>query len=127
MESKKINKKFNSIFWSVIYTLPLIVLFLTFIGYLLVYKETGSITFDSILFDSALVHVTNTFNGFTWDIVVDTLSGVFELIGFNVTGNIASFVIILFTWFVQFAFIHIIIDFLVFIPRLFHNFLERWS
>ena len=128
MESKKINKKFNSIFWSVIYALPLIFLFLTYFGYLLVYKETGSTVFIDIdLLNLSLSHTLNSFNGFIWDFIFDMFNSLFESLSFDTSGLISLFVVCLFTWLVQFSFIHILVDVLLFIPRALHNFMERWS
>ena len=42
MESKKTNRKLNSYFWYILYTLPLLTLLVLFIGYLTFYKSTGS-------------------------------------------------------------------------------------
>lgn len=126
MESKKVSKKLNTIFWYVIYSLPLLIFAIYICGYLAFYKETGAVPEFSII-DICIHDINTIFDGFTWGIVKDTLYNTFELIGFNLSGDITSFVIILFTWFVQFAFIHLFIDFLLFIPRLFHQFIERWS
>lgn len=125
MESKKVSKKLNTIFWYTIYSLPLLFLFVYFIGYLAIFKETGAVPSTSV--NVVFSEINNIFSGFTWGVIKDTLNSVLNSIGFTVSGDISTFVILIFTWFVQFSFIHILIDFLLFIPRFFHNVFERWS
>ena len=101
---------------------------ITFVGYLFVFKETGSeLVFEASLLESSLNDVNNVFSGFSWNIIFNTFEEVFGTLGFGVNSFICRFVIIYFTWFIQASFIHLLVDFLVFIPRLLHKFLERWS
>ena len=41
MESKRLNRKFSSLFWWILYSLPLIIFFISLIGTFTIYKETG--------------------------------------------------------------------------------------
>ena len=130
MESKKLNKKLSSIFWFLLGSLPLIVFLLTVIGYLLVFKETGSndLFNDSFnLLNISIVHVSDIFTSFKWNVLFDTFTNVFSLVGFNISGPLSIFLVILFTWYIQISFIHILVDIVLFVPRLVHNFMERWS
>lgn len=43
MENKTTSKKFMSIFWCILYSMPLLILIITFIGYLSFYREKGII------------------------------------------------------------------------------------
>lgn len=129
MESKKVNKKLNSILWFALYSLPLLVLLISYVGYLATFKETGVSDFinDNTLFDNSLNLVNSIFGQFNWTFIKDSLVSVFDLLEFNITGNLSEFLLIFFTWFIQLAFIHILVDVLVFIPRALHNLMERWS
>lgn len=126
MENKKMFKKLNTLFWFIFYVLPLLVLLIVLIGNFLIYQQTGQVIDNSIL-NSSINEVNNIFNGFSWDFIKDVLVNLFNSLEFTTSDIIGSFVIMFFTWFIQSSFIHILIDFILWIPRFLHNLSERWS
>lgn len=125
MESKKINRKFNSLFWCIIYSMPLVTFLLMYIGYLLSYHQTGNMA-DSNLLSLTLSNINQVFDKFIWNDLFDVLKQLFSKLSFDVTSDISKFIVITFTWFVQGMFLHIFIDTLTLIPKMYHKLMERW-
>ena len=84
----------------------------------------GIVTFVVSIFEKGFYDVVNDFKPFTWEVVIDTLESTFTTIGFNVNSYISSFIILIFAWFVQLTFIHLLIDVILWIPRWLHHYME---
>lgn len=109
MRKKTINKLFDNFLWYLLYTLPLLLM-------LLYWFKTGSISLVSAMSDAGLsVLTTNP--------IYDALFSIFG------TGGIMPLftspdVIAFITYFASVYIIHLAIDFILFIPRLAHNWMS---
>ena len=127
MESKKLSKKLNTIFWYVLYTLPLVLLFFYLVSCCFAINQTGeTISFESFSYMS-YSFVIDGFVDTLWFPIFNAVSNLAITLGFNVDSYGLSFLCIILCWFIQTNFLHVLVDVLLFIPRLFHNIMERWS
>lgn len=119
MRTRTIKSLADTIFWYLLYFLPVIVYLL----YLLVSPGTGSAT--------SVISMENIFNSaglniVTDNIIVNTLNSIFGSAGiFPLFANNTPFII--FTWFISTYIIHLAIDCLLFIPRLAHKWMDTYS
>lgn len=125
MESKKINRNFNSIFWCLIYSMPLFSFIVLFFGYVLSYHQTGNFNELNII-NIVLSDTNEIFNQFIWFDLYNVFNNLFDSLSFNVTSDISIFIMITFTWFVQGMFLHILVDTLTLVPKMYHKLMERW-
>lgn len=127
MESKKLSKQFSTIFWWVLYALPLIFIFIYFIGYFFIFSQTGDSSFATYLFESAFINVCDFFlTSFNWEFLYNSFLNIYDVLGisYGVVGECVAF---FFSWLILMNFLHLFVDFILFIPRAFHNLMERWS
>lgn len=120
MESKQANRKLSSYFWYIIYSFPLLVFLIILVSNILLKVESVN------LLNNTLLSCNNVFSSFTLDWLVDSFLNVFDLIGItDVTSTSSTFFIIVFTYFVQGLLIHVIVDVLTFIFKVYHKLMER--
>lgn len=79
------------------------------------------------LFDLSMIHTTDTFNPFIWNVLDSSFSSIFNLISLDCSSYICKFIIVLLSWFVELSIIHVIVDLFKLIPDMFHNLRERWN
>lgn len=120
MESKQLNRKLSSLFWYILYGMPLVV-FLLFLLSNLIYKQD-----TNFILNDTITTCYNSFKSFTIDSLYDTFYSVFELLGFNdLTTNTSGLLIVILVWFTQLMLLHVIVDVLTFIFKVYHKLMER--
>lgn len=132
MDNKKWYKRISTCFWFFLAILPFIVALIQFIGYHLTFNSgissaTDLADYHSIVsgsFDSILFRFLAVWKNYTISFIYDAFNGVFTQIGFS--GNVLFNLSALFAWFVSVYFIEVIVDFVVWLPKLIHSFMERW-
>lgn len=129
MESKKLNKKFSTIFWNILYFLPLIVFFIYLISYFAMFRESANVDAwaNTDVLDESFNVVINFFGPSGWWFANDLFSNLFDVLSIPNNDVVAIFIIYSFSWLVMMNFLHILVDVLLLLPRMFHNFMERWS
>lgn len=113
MRKRNISYLFDTIFWYLLYALPLIVA-------LIFYARTGTIIgFSQIMVDCGLAVDTSS-------IVYTTL---LSIVGTN--GSMPLFasadIVAVFTYFINVLIAHLLVDFVLFIPRLAHDFMFKFT
>lgn len=109
----------DTIFWYILYFLPVVVYLL----YLFVEPGTGSAT--------AIISMESIFNSVGLGIVADNviISSLSSI--FGASGTLPLFStntpFIIFTWFISVYIVHLAVDFLLFIPRLAHKWMDTYS
>lgn len=111
MRKKTIKTLADTIFWYALYFLPIIC-------FMLVYYRTGTnVTMSEFLANGGFSLAVD-------NIVVDTMKAIFGENG--ILPLFASDGIILaLSWFVCVYILHLLVDFILFIPRLLHKFLKK--
>lgn len=129
MESKKLNKKFSTIFWNILYFLPLIVFFIYLISYFAMFRESANVDAwaNTDVLDESFNVVINFFGPSGWWFTSDLFNNLFDVLSIPNNDVVAIFIIYSFSWLVMMNFLHILVDVLLLLPRMFHNFMERWS
>lgn len=118
MRKKTVNHVADTIFWYLIYFLPVI----AFLLYMLAEPASGLgtvATFENFL-------TTIGFSFVTDNIVYTTLSSLFGVGGVLPLFS-TSAPIFIFTWFVSVFICHLAVDFLLFIPRLAHKYMKKFT
>lgn len=109
MRKRTITKLFDNVLWYAIYMLPLLLM-------LLYWFKTGSISLVNTMTDAGLGIVTN-------NPIFDSLNSIF-----GASGTFPLFasadVICYMTYFISTFIIHLAVDFLLFIPRLAHKWMD---
>lgn len=132
MDNKKWYKRISTCFWFMLAILPFIVTLIQFIGYHFTFNSgisSGSDLADyhSIVsgsYDNILLRFLNNWKNFNISFIYDAFYSVFGQLGF--TGNVLNILSGCFGWFVTVYFIEVIVDFVVWLPKLIHSFMERW-
>lgn len=113
MRKRNLTCVFDNIFWYTLYALPVIFYLFAFIS-----RNYTPVAFD-VFFDFIGVDVHTT-------LVYGTLLDLFGTSGvFPLFDNPTVFTVL--TWFVNVFIIHLCIDFLLFIPRLAHKWMSKFS
>lgn len=117
MRKRTINTIADTIFWYVIYFLPVLVYLLYLVA------EPAS--------DASLVSFTSCFDavglGFVADnVVISTLKEIFGIGGILPLFS-TDLPFIIFAWFVCTFIVHLAVDFLLFIPRIAHKWLNKFT
>lgn len=117
MRKRTIGTLADTIFWYLIYFLPVLVYLL----YVLAQPSTGTaiVSFSDCFSDIGLGFVSD-------NIVVTSLKSIFGTDGvLALFSTDAPFII--FGWFICTFIVHLAVDFLLFIPRLAHKWLNKFS
>lgn len=113
MRKRNFNFYFDKLFWAVIVLLPIFVLLLSWFR-----LGTTEVTLTSVLTGMG---VTDS------NVIYTTLTGIFGIgtsgIGLFTGTDIYYFA----SWFVGVELLHLFVDFLVFIPRLCHKFMNKFT
>ncbi len=113
MRKKSVSNLFDTIFWYLLYFLPVLLYILSFVSRFITAIPALPAFFDSV----GIVFKDN--------IIYTTLIGIFGDGGvFPLFGSDGPFLI--FTWFVSVFLIHLAVDFLLFIPRLAHKYMDKF-
>lgn len=120
MRKRTVSNFFDNLMWYMIYLLPFIITIITTISATNVHFGTGNFnfTFTTHLQDSLLNLVSTDNIVFTTLMDIFGQGGIFELFH----GNI---LILYFTYFINCTIIHVLVDTLVFLPRLFEKMLGK--
>lgn len=118
MRKRNVNFCLDSIIWAVFYSLPVIFYALSFIAYDLTSVSTLP-TFATF--------IQENFNILSTNIIY---TGLVDLFGSNgilplLDTTSVNGAMLMFTWFILSAIIHLACDFLLFIPRISHKFLGK--
>ena len=112
MRKKTINHLFDSFMWYVVYLTPLLI-------WLGISIRIGKFSTLSSAFDLIGMNI------FTDNVILSSLSNIFGIGGvFPLFAS--NDVLIYFTYFVSVYLIHLVVDFLLFIPRLCHKWLNSF-
>lgn len=134
MDNKRWGKRFSTIFWWCLTILPLLVILIQFIGYHLTFNsgissasDLASYHSDSngdffVIFNLYLNPSFNKFNTFGMPFVRNAFLEVFNSLGISGASNLAT----LFGFMASVQIYHLLFDFFAWLPRLFHNWMERW-
>lgn len=114
MRKRTINHLADTVFWYLIYFLPVIF----YIFYLIAEPSSGGnfVNFIQFFADSGFAIVTD-------NIIITTLRDIFSTGGTFPLFN-TDLPYIIFTWFIGTYIIHLCVDFLLFIPRLAHKYMK---
>lgn len=128
MRKKTVNNIFDQFMWHFLYMLPFVLLLISIIAYGMS-KDGASFNFTEFynglpaVFDSFF---TNTLD-MSGNVVYTTLSDLFgsasEVFPFFKSAFFPNY----FTYFIMLSIIHVVVDVLLFLPRICHNLLERAS
>lgn len=132
MDNKKWYKRISTCFWFFLAILPFVVAIIQFIGYHLTFNSgissaTDLADYHSIVtgsFDNILLSFLNNWKNYNISFIYDAFYGVFGQLGFS--GNNLMILSGCFGWFASVYFIEVIVDFVIWLPRLIHSFMERW-
>ena len=117
MRKKTINHLADTIFWYLIYFLPVI----CYLLFLIAEPSSGGVAVNmETFFNSIGISLTND------NIVLATLSQIFGSNGIlPLFGSTVPLVIL--SWFVSVYLAHLLVDILLFIPRLFHKYEKSFT
>lgn len=110
MRKKTIDFLFDNIFWYVLYALPLLLY--------LVYS------FNNVPIDISQFFTTIGFNLTTNNIIFDTLNSIFGVNGVLPLISDTN-ILLIFGWFITIHLFHLLVDFILFFPRLCHKYFEK--
>lgn len=113
MKKKTILTLADTIFWYLVYMLPVIV-------YLLNIFPNGAVSFDTLLSSTG-------FNIVTSNIVTTTFNSIFATGGIMPLFALNSPMIIIISWFIFAVILHLMADFILFIPRLAHKWMNKFT
>lgn len=113
MRKRNIKYTTDTIFWYIIYLLPVLILLLSLL-------TTPLADVVTIVENSTFAELGNTFIFQTLDDIFG-INGVLPLF----TGTTNVFVLYYMTYFVSVMLLHLLVDFILFIPRLAHKFLGK--
>lgn len=108
MRKKTISHFFDTLFWYLLYALPFLIY-----GIVAIKGDVSALN----------TFLTANFGAFTDNIIFTTLSDLFGSTGVFTLFTDTS-IIYLCTWFVSVFILHLAVDFVLFIPRLAHNFMD---
>lgn len=117
MRQRTVNHVADTIFWYLIYFLPVI----AYLLFILAEPSTGTTAVDMISFFN---NVGFTFND--TNIIFSTLTSIFGSGGVLPLFTTNTVIYIL-TWFVSVFLCHLLVDFVLFIPRLCHKFMKKFT
>lgn len=113
MKKKTILNLADTIFWYFVYMLPVIV-------YLINIIPNGAVSFDTLL-SSTGFDIINT------NVVTSTFNSLFATGGILPLFAVDSPLIIIISWFIFAVILHLMADFILFIPRLAHKWLGKFT
>lgn len=128
MDNKKWYKRISTCFWFLLATLPWWISALTCLFSYFTNLGSDLITFDNITSFFTSRNYFSIFNGYVTqlnDYTISFLTTSFINL-FNQVGISSSYIARACAWFVSVYFIELMVDFVVWLPRLCHSFIERW-
>lgn len=130
MDNKKWYKKYATIFWFSLAIMPFIVALIEFIGGFLIhwteitqYSDIKSYIMNNNDFYSIICGQATNFSNFTPSTIYHAYEDLFNIWG--VIGG-PRYLAYLFGWFTFTYLIHVVVDILIWLPKLFHSWLDRW-
>ena len=131
LDNKKWYKKYATIFWFSLAIMPILITLIQTIGsYIIHWGDSVSYTdINSFLSTNGfwlfLEDNATRFGNFTPTTLKDAYSGLFNSWG-GITQDSQLILGYIFGWFTFTYLIHIIVDVMIWLPKLFHSWLERW-
>lgn len=132
MENKKWYKRTSTLFWFALATMPILITIIQTIGaYIIHWGDNVAFTdindfFYSNNFWSIFEGNATRFGNYTPSILRTSFNGLFASFG-GITLDSQVVLANIFGWFTFTYFIHLIVDIIVWLPKLFHKWLERWD
>lgn len=127
MDNKKWYKRSATLFWLCLSSLPLIVALIQFIGFNLIH--TNSLSYSDLEnwyarndFFNIFNRVCFDFSNFTPSILRTSFTEIFQNFDSEIYIALGDF----FGWFTWVFFIHIIVDIVIWLPKMFHSWIDRW-
>ena len=129
MDNKKWYLRTATIFWFILSTLPLLITLINLIGFYINHYENLTLTeintlMNTFNFETQFTNQCNYFSNFTPTLLNRTYQELFT--NFGVAQNYL-YIGLFFAWFTWVYFIHVVIDIMLWLPKLFHKWLERWE
>ena len=130
MRKKTVTHVADTIFWYLLYFLPIIISIVSVFAYSgdwfgIWYEVDGD--FANLPFLGTLHAILNAF-GFNNDgLIYNTLFDIFGTDGLFGVVNLSSPILFYFQYFVTVYLIHLCVDFIIFIPRLAHKWLNKFT
>ena len=131
MENKKWYKRTSTLFWFALATLPLIVSLISFIGCYFIHWGDNTAYADISGYLSSNNFITSFesncsyFGNLTPSALKNAFVGLFNSFG-GISSNGVNSLSYLFGWFSFTFLIHVIVDVVIWLPKLFHSWLDRW-
>lgn len=122
MRKKTINHLADTIFWYLLYFLPVI----AYIVYLATCGKFDNSTIQNLSFNTFL-DSTGLATLITDNLIYTTLIDLFAVGGVLGFVEATSPIFIILTWFVNVFIMHLAVDFLLFIPRLCHKYMKKFT
>ena len=131
MDNKKWYKRTSTLFWFALATLPLIVSLFSFIGGYFIHWGDNTAYADingyltSNNFITSFENNCSYFGNLTPSALKNAFVGLFNSFG-GISTNGVNSLSYLFGWFSFTFLIHVIVDVVIWLPKLFHSWLDRW-
>lgn len=131
MDNKKLYKKISTCFWFFMATMPIIIPLIQMIVQTFVHLDSISNVSDittyinNINFYNQLNKFMTNMNGFLPNFIYQPFMDLFDSMGLSLIGS-GGFGFIC-AWFVWAYVIELLVDFVVWLPKLIHSFIERWN
>lgn len=134
MENKRLYKKLDTYFWFFMMSLPILFVLIAFIFAFITGKnmvsETGTVYYSSFrdIIDSFYDYqdaIINFFDNFNFSFISDMFSSIFTHDIIAVDSENYYYLYTICGYWVSLGFIHLIVDIILWLPNLFHKWLNK--
>lgn len=127
MDNKKWYKRITTCFWFLLASMPIWLTAIQCILIYLIHTDSLSLTdiqsfISSIDYSNYLTNNSNLFISYTPTFITNMWTSVFNSIG-GITDNAFA---LCFSWFTWVYLIHVLLDVAIWLPKMFHSWLDRW-
>ena len=127
MDNKKWYKRITTCFWFLLASMPIWLTAIQCIFIYFIHTDSLSLTdiqsyLSSIDYGATLTNNSNLFVNYTPTFLTDMWENIFDSID-GITDNVFA---LCFAWFTWVYLIHILLDVAIWLPKLFHSWLDRW-
>ena len=125
MDNKKWYKRISTCFWFILASLPIFLSICGYIGQFLgkVFVDNQTTNDLYVQFSFYINELTTFITNYTPQALKDVFTGVFELIDSNMNSDFA----ICFAWFSWVYFIELLVDFVIWLPKMLHCYMTKWG